>query len=172
MCLAWNIRKCLESTSECDASCLVPPIARCIILIVLSNIQFPWEYRSVHALGGFIVAAVDATRCHIERPAGSANFAKGYWSSKDHFYALKYEVGVSLGSHNRIVHVSKAYRGAFADINISRNELLPKTPANERFLMDKGYQDDNEPRFLSPVKEVDGRVFSQAELEYSKEINA
>jgi hypothetical protein len=85
---------------------------------------------------------------------------------------LKYEVGVSLGDHNRIVHVSSAYRGAYADINISRDELLPKTLANEYFLMDKGYQDDNEKRFLSPVKERADRVLSPVELNYNMEVNS
>lgn len=125
----------------------------------------------MHALGGIVVAAVDATRCQIECPPGGAAVHKGYWSYKDHFYALKYEVGVSLGEHNRIVHVSTAYRGAYADINISRDELIQKLPANERVLMDKGYQDDNEPRFLSPVKERVGQVLDQVELDYNQAIN-
>jgi len=38
--------------------------------------------------------------------------------------------------------------------------------------MDKGYQDDNEPRFLSPVKEKADRFLSPAELEYNREVNA
>jgi hypothetical protein len=126
----------------------------------------------VHALGGLVVAAVDATRCRIECPPGGSEIHKGFWSFKDHHYALKYEVGVSLGKDVRIVHVSRAYRGAFADINISRLELTPKLPGNERVLMDKGYQDDNEPRFLSPIKERVGRAFNQVELEYNGAINS
>jgi hypothetical protein len=86
-------------------------------------------------------------------------------------YALKYELGISLGRHNRIVHVSRAYRGGYADINISRDELLPKLPANERVIMDKGYQDANEDRFVTPVKEYPGRALNQEELDFNHQIN-
>jgi hypothetical protein len=68
------------------------------------------------------------------------------------------------------VHVSRAYRGAYADINISREELLPKSTVNERFLMDKGYQDNAEPRFLSPVKEY-GQALTQEESEFNNALN-
>jgi hypothetical protein len=38
--------------------------------------------------------------------------------------------------------------------------------------MDKGYQDENYPRFLSPVKGKADRLLSPAELEYNREVNA
>jgi hypothetical protein len=53
-------------------------------------------------LNGVVTAAVDATRCPIERPKGSQAKAKSFYSVKDSYYALKYEIGVSLGKDTRI----------------------------------------------------------------------
>ena len=82
-------------------------------------------------------------------------------------------MGVSLGQDARIVHVSHAYRGGVADINISRAELVPKLLPGEFVLMDKGYQDDAEPRFLSPIKKrpVGGRPLDASEIGLNAAIN-
>jgi hypothetical protein len=74
--------------------------------------------------------AVDATRYFIERP--KIDHIR-WFSAKDQQYAIKYEIGVSLGADTRIVHVSDGYRGGHADIQISRDELF--------VIMDKGYQE-------------------------------
>ena len=87
--------------------------------------------------------------------------------------AIKYEIGVSVGPGDttRICHVSKAYPGSVADITISRECLLPKLMLDECVIMDKGYQDDNEPHFMSPVKLYGGRDLTLQELEYNRVLN-
>lgn len=104
-------------------------------------------------MNGVVTAAVDATRCPIERPKGPQEDAKRFYSVKDSYYALKYELGVSMGEDTRIVYLSPAYRGGTPDIEIARQQLKPMLEPHEFVIMDKGYQDDREPQFLSPVKE-------------------
>jgi hypothetical protein len=50
--------------------------------------------RLKHALAGPIEAAIDATRCPIDRPLGSAANAARYYSRKDEAYCAKYDLGV------------------------------------------------------------------------------
>lgn len=88
-------------------------------------------------------------------------------SKKDGYTALKYELGVSFS--NKIVHVSPAYPGGFADINITRQVLLPKLPAHERVIADKGYQED---RILSPFKEYEGRALTRDQIEFNSALHS
>ena len=115
--------------------------------------------------------AVDATTCPIEAPTGSHAFKTSFYSKKDSRYSIKYELGVSLGPDTRICHVSRAYAGGFADVNISRECLIPKLEAWELVLMDKGYEDQGDPRFLSPVKDrKNGPRLTLDELNYNRAI--
>jgi hypothetical protein len=124
-----------------------------------------------HALAGPIVAAIDATRCPINRPLGSAANAARFYSKKDEAYCAKYDHGVSFPPESSIIYLSSAYPGGFADIEISRLELLPKMAYGEFVIADKGYQDDNEERILSPVKKNRNRPLNQIEEDYNRGIN-
>jgi hypothetical protein len=84
---------------------------------------------------------------------------------------IKDELGVSLGDDTRIIHCSPAYRGGFPDIAISRAQLLPKLPLHESVVMDKRYQDANEPRFLSPFKDYANQPLTQDQLEFNSLIH-
>jgi hypothetical protein len=141
------------------------------LLLLIKYLQFDWEYRLDNALDGRITLAVDCTRCPIERPKGSAAKAKQFWSFKDKYYALKYELGVSLGDATRIVYLSPAYRGGFADVNIAQAQLLPILSPEEYVVMDKGYQLDAEPRFLTPFKEFVNNPLSEEQLEFNRLIH-
>jgi hypothetical protein len=111
--------------------------------------------------------AVDATRCFIERPKIDH---MRWFSAKDQQYAIKYEIGVSLGADTRIVHVSDGYRGGHADIQISRDELKPKLERQEFVIMDKGYQDDEEEQFLSPKKDYPNHPLTPDDLAMNRAI--
>lgn len=63
-----------------------------------------------------------------------------YWSAKDKFSALKYEVAVTL-RNPRIIWVSGPFKGSISDISIARerNGFIASMRNNEVSLADKGY---------------------------------
>lgn len=81
------------------------------------------------------------TRTKIPKPYNT-NF-KLWWSGKDKFHALKYEVAVSLGEHCRIVFVSGSYPGSHHDLTIARNSSLLHLEDGESVVVDSGYRGDH-----------------------------
>jgi len=90
---------------------------------------------------------MDVTRVHILRPPMRP---WEYYSYKDRFHALKYEVAVSI-KFPKILWVAGPYKGAVSDIEIARQELLPSMKSCEVMLADKGYIGEPE-HLLCPVK--------------------
>jgi len=68
---------------------------------------------------------------------------KKYWSAKDKFHALKYEVAVSLGKHIKIVYVSGSHYGSDHDLTIARSHCLPHLEENESVVADLIYASDH-----------------------------
>ncbi|KAJ3316690.1 hypothetical protein HDV06_002988, partial [Boothiomyces sp. JEL0866] len=62
-----------------------------------------------------------------------------YWSGKDKFAALKYEIVVSLLEREKIIHVSDQSPGSIHDLTIFRNGLKSKLRTSEKLIADKGY---------------------------------
>lgn len=88
--------------------------------------------------------ALDVTRTKIPRPWNKKDiFAnrrmKFFWSGKDKFHALKYEVIVSLGKYCKIVYISGSWAGSVHDITIARQSSLLKLENGEKVVADLGY---------------------------------
>ena len=103
-----------------------------------------WNYRKQHWNFRQPSCALDVTRTKIPRPWSKKDqFAykrmKHYWSAKDKYHALKYEVIVSLGKYCKIVYVSGSWAGSIHDINIARNSSLLKLEDGEKVVADMGY---------------------------------
>lgn len=81
-----------------------------------------------------VTSIVDVTRVKISNPV---LHAWEYYSVKDGFPALKYEVAISL--RNKIIWVNGPYKGAVSDIEVARDRLCFAMEINERALADKGY---------------------------------
>ena len=95
-----------------------------------------WRYRQPFW-------ALDVTRTQIRRPWNKDKYTnariKYYWSAKDKIYALKYEVGVSLGEHCKIIYVSGPCPGSVHDIKIARHSSLLHLERGEKVVADLGY---------------------------------
>jgi len=127
-----------------------------MIPTALPNDTISWEYRKKYWAFQSPVAAVDVTRTRIPRPwdihkPTQKETMKKYWSGKDKFHALKYELLVSLGPYCKIVLVSGGYPGAVHDMTIVRQLTLPLLDINEKLVADRGYIGDH--RLLTPVPE-------------------
>lgn len=90
---------------------------------------------------------LDVTRCKIETPS---DMPWEYYSFKDKFHALKFEVAIRY-KDPRIIWVSDAYKGAVSDITIAREEFKGKQDPGELALADLGYMGEND-HFLVPYK--------------------
>lgn len=73
-----------------------------------------------------------------------------YYSYKDKFHALKYEVAISFHAP-RIIWVNGPYKGAVSDITIARDKLIPALDNGELCLADKGYVGEAQ-HILCPYK--------------------
>ncbi|KAI3655168.1 hypothetical protein MP638_007126, partial [Amoeboaphelidium occidentale] len=62
-----------------------------------------------------------------------------YYSYKDHYHALKYEVVVGFTGEQRITWANGPYKAAFPDISVYRDKLLHILDVEEVLLGDKGY---------------------------------
>jgi hypothetical protein len=84
---------------------------------------------------------VDVTRVQIQKPQGLVE--KLFYSKKDKFHALKYEVVVSNAPNQKIVWMAGPCLGVVSDIRISREGgLLDSLGFGEQLLGDKGYVGD------------------------------
>jgi hypothetical protein len=96
-----------------------------------------------------ISSAMDVTRTKIKAP--SLNQRK-YYSMKDHFYALEYEIAVSLKKPHIIIWFNGPYPGGTSDITIVRDSFCLNLDPGERALSDLGYI--GEPNtLLAPIKD-------------------
>jgi len=85
---------------------------------------------------GVISGVVDVTRCQIVRPR---NAPWSFYSAKDKFHALKYEVVCSPKKPVKIIWLSEPYAGSHSDITIYRHRLKWCLDEDEYLLADKGY---------------------------------
>lgn len=100
-----------------------------------------------------ISGVVDVTRQRIQTP----NFcAWEYWSGKDKFYALKYELAVSYRRPYKIIWFNGGYKGTISDIEVYRDQLKYALGNNEYLLGDKGYLGD--PSLITPFKNPHGDI--------------
>ena len=84
-----------------------------------------------------IIGAVDVTRVRIDKPTHSP---WEYWSAKDKFHALKYEIAVSLQEDFcMIIWCNGTYRGVVNDRKVFKHRLRYLIPETEEFLADSGY---------------------------------
>lgn len=79
---------------------------------------------------------VDVTRCRIDEPTYSP---WQYWSAKDRFYAVKYEIAITAVEPKRIVSVVGPYKGSVSDLTIFREELEERMDEQERCVGDSAY---------------------------------
>ena len=79
---------------------------------------------------------IDVTECPIWEPQ---YYEWEYYSTKNKFHALKYEVAISMTSH-QIIWINGPYKGSVHDMKIARDKFLKQLQATERALADKGYR--------------------------------
>jgi len=99
------------------------------------------------------VAALDVTRTKIPRPWDldkNEAIYKHFWSAKDKFHALKYEIVVSLGNYCKIIYMSGGFPGAMNDRKVAEENSLHALVGDESYVVDEGYKKFSEPRFLTP----------------------
>jgi DDE superfamily endonuclease len=100
-----------------------------------------WEYRKRYWRYFQPSCALDVTRTRIPKPwrEGENQLMKIYWSGKDKFHALKYEVVVSLGKYVKIVYISGGWAGSKHDLTIARRSSLLQLENGEKTVCDLGY---------------------------------
>ncbi|KAJ3258366.1 hypothetical protein HK103_003654 [Boothiomyces macroporosus] len=108
---------------------------------------FPTDFNQINPDKTFI-GSVDVTRCKIQKPTLEC---WQYWSGKDKFYALKYEIVVSYCKPKRIILVNGPYKGAYSDISVFRHRLTFMVPSTKLLIGDKGYVGESS-RILAPTK--------------------
>jgi len=91
---------------------------------------------------------LDVTRTKINKPRQDQAF---YYSMKDRFHALKYELAVNSEPPYHIIWMSGPHYGSQADITIAREEFLTLLHPDEFALADLGYQ--GEAQFITPFRE-------------------
>ena len=106
---------------------------------------------------------VDCTTVQIPKVHG--NIA-AYWSAKDGFCALSFEVAISIGA-TRIVSISKANPGGQHDIQIYRTGLKTRLLPGEVILADKGYRDNHDNTIWSPIWNPQ----TPEQLEFNRELS-
>ena len=96
--------------------------------------QVDWERR---VPVGCFVALADVTRVQIPMPTVDP---WDYFSVKDGFYALKWEIAITVQPPYECVWVNGPYRGAKSDITIfNRHRLTHVLEPGEMVMADKGY---------------------------------
>lgn len=92
-----------------------------------------------------------------------------FYSPKDKYHALKYEVAVSLNPNSRIVWLSGPFKGAAADVTIARRELIPLLRRDgEQMLADMGYEGPVE--LISPFKAYAGARLTNAQIRHNTDL--
>jgi hypothetical protein len=104
------------------------------LLIVLPD--YDWENRFDQSVLQHCSSIVDVTRVRIQKPKDNQRL---FYSAKDKFHALKFEVVVTI-SNPRIIWVNGGIPGSIADITIAREELLGLLDEGEKILADLGYR--------------------------------
>ena len=116
-----------------------------------------------------IVGVVDVTRVHIQKPT---LLDWQYYSMKDKFHALKYEVAVSFNPSAKIIWVKGPYKGAPSDIRIAREALVPALrQRGEKMLADKGYLGDRDV-LVCPIKEYANIPLTQQDRSFNRKLNS
>lgn len=123
--------------------------SKLVIIYLNQNLQnFPWNERHITSIGR-VMGIVDVTRCRIQKT--TLKDERTFYSAKDKFHALKYEVVVSAQKPYSILWVNGPFPGSTHDIMIARVKLVGKL-GNEVLLADLGYL--GEDCFLTPIKEA------------------
>jgi hypothetical protein len=113
------------------------------------------------------VGVVDVTRVQIQKPGFNE---RSYYSAKDKFHALKYEVAVSLNPDARIIWLCGPFVGSASDITIAREYLVPLLEAgNETMLADKGYI--GEDVLICPIKENANAPLGARSIDFNLKLN-
>ena len=107
---------------------------------------------------------MDVTTIRIDCPRDSGWH---YWSAKDKFYALKFELVVSL-KDPRIIWVAGAFKGSVHDLTIARLHLVQRMGPHEVLLADKGYIGEL-PKLLCPSRNLAN--VTSAQRQENREIN-
>ena len=104
-----------------------------------------WKYRKKFWKFKRPIGSLDVTRVKIRKPLTPKNkvnsLTKLYWSEKDKFHALKYEIVVSLGKYSKIIYVAGPFPGYIHDYRIAKNCSLKKLKKDEKFVADSAYKD-------------------------------
>ena len=132
--------------------------------------QFPWEYRKVMQTG-VISGIVDVTRIRIPEPSTAPAYE--FYSAKDKFHALKYEIVVSVGKNQQIVWVRGPCKGAVNDMKIFKTGLKAMLEPGEKLLADLCYVGkEEEDRLITGAKADCGRFITDEELKHIARMNS
>lgn len=142
----YEVIEIAASFFEVDGRTFKEHVTDIINLLFLHLPKLPSDFHQLPCVET-LIGSVDVTRCRINKPQYQP---WQYWSGKDKFYALKYEVVVST-KPKRIIWVNGPYKGAFSDISIFRHRLSFIVPPTKLLLGDKGYIGESS-RILAPYK--------------------
>ena len=117
---------------------------------------------------GTITGAVDVTRVHIPRPPVNKH---QYFSAKDKFHALKYEIATSIQTNQQaILWIYGPIKGSVSDLKIFQQKLKKEMGKNEKMIADKGYI--GEDKLLTASKEIKHSLKNKQQTDFETNLNS
>ena len=120
------------------------------------------ECRTIHNAVPGLIGVLDVTRVRIQRPRDQQAL---FYSAKDKFHALKFEVLCSIGD-SKIMWVNGGLPGSRSDLTIYREKLALELEPLERVMADLGYRGTDD-HLMTPIL----NPWSQEQLEFNREIH-
>jgi hypothetical protein len=117
---------------------------------------------------GSVSSIIDVTRTKINQTNRNRH---NYWSAKDRFVALKYEIAIRAALPHEIIWVNGPFMGKISDITIARDYgFIDSLDDHEMALADLGYLGEPDYLLCPYKKHIVGQLTPEEETFNRKQI--